>query len=240
MNVFIKFIRLFHRQLLHKKIYFWTLFIVFIVMSFADDNQVLIYALHDILYRYTLQQAVMVFIPILLVPICFNESFEDLNNRLFCIYSPSKRLPAIALWLLLTITSGVCLTAGVYANKIFQMQFYEIPGHICTSYLIIGWMELASAFGIFIGLFRVSKQVFITDIVYFFLLLLLFLVPSYLPFKNADLMAFPLTRNPLDIIQDSPKAVIYSRLVYLIIAAILTFRKDGTKPVFPRQKTTGV
>jgi len=197
-------------------------------MSFADNNQVLVYALHDILYRYTTQQAVMVFIPILLVPICLNESFQDLNDRLFCIHSHSKDLPKTVLWLLLTTVSGVLLSLGVYANKLFQMQFYEIPNDVCASYIIAGWLELASAFGIFIGLFKIFKRVFVTDVVYFFLVLFLFMVPSYLPFKNADLIGFPLIRNSLNILADNPMPVIASRLVYFILAVILIFRKERT------------
>lgn len=223
MNVFIKFIRLFHRQLLHRKIYFWTIFIVFIVMAFADTNQGLIYAFHDIMYRYTEQQAAMVFIPILLVPICLNESFQDLNERLFCIYNPSKRVPAIALWVLLTAVCGLWLSVGVWANKELQMQFFEIPGEIWKAYLMAGWMELAGAFGIYIGLFRIFKRIFVTDIVYFFLLLFLLFVPSFLPFPGADLMSFPLVRRPMDMLGNNPMAVIGSRAVYLVLAAVLMF-----------------
>ncbi len=229
MKVFIKFIRLFHRQLLHRKIYFWTLFIVIIVMSFADNNQTLIYSLHDILYRYTLQQSVLVFIPILLVPICLNESFEDLNDRLFCIYSHSNALPKTALWLLLTTVSGALLSLGVYTNKLFQIQFYEIPNNICASYIIVGWLELASAFGIFIGLFKIFKRVFVIDVVYFFLVFFLLIVPLCLPLHYAHLMGFPLSRRSLDMLQHNPMLVIGSRLVYFMIAAILIFRKERTK-----------
>ncbi len=229
MKFFIKFIRLFHRQLLHGKIYFWTLFIVFFIMVFADGHQILIYALHDIMYRYTLQQVDMVFIPILLVPICMNESFEDLNNRLFCIYSHSKELPKTALWLLLSTVSGALLSLGVYANKLFQIQFYEIPNDICTFYIIVGWLELASAFGLFIGLFKNFKRVFVTDAVYFFLILSLFMVPLYLPFSHAHLMGFPLSRRSLDMLQYHPILVIGSRLVYFVLAVILMLRKEKTK-----------
>ncbi len=231
MNVFIKFIRLFHRQLLHRRIYFWTLFIVFIVMAFVDNNQGLIYALHDIMYRYTEQQAAMVFIPILLVPICLNESFQDLNDRLFCIYSPSKRLPTIALWVLLTAVCGFWLSLGVWANKELQMQFFEIPGEVWTSYLVTGWMELAGAFGIYIGMFRIFKRIFVTDIVYFFLLLFLLFVPSFLPFPGADLISFPLIRHSMELLQDNPGIVIGSRAVYLVLAVALMFwmGKDNNK-----------
>ena len=223
MKVFLKFIRLFNRQLLHRRVYFWSIFMVFIVLAFADTNQGLIYAMHDILYRYTEQQAVMVFLPVLLVPICLNESFQDLSDRLFCIYTPSRRAPLIALWVLLTGVCGIWLSLGVWANKEIQMQFFEIPGEIWKAYLIVGWMELAGAFGIYIGMFRILKRIFVTDIVYFFLLLFLFFVPSFLPFSGADLMSFPLVRKPMDMLEDNPMAVIGSRAVYLILAAVLMF-----------------
>lgn len=221
MKVFLKFIKLFNRQLLHRQIYFWSIFMVFIVMAFADTNQGLIYAVHDILYRYTEQQAVMVFLPVLLVPVCLNESFQDLSDRLFCIYSPSKRAPFVVLWVLLTAVCGFWLSFGVWVNKEIQMQFFEIPGNIWVSYIIVGWLELAGGFGIYIGLFQILKRVFMTDIAYFFLLLFLFLVPSFLPFPNGDLMSFPLIRNPMDMLQDAPMAVIRTRLVYFALAAVL-------------------
>lgn len=226
MNVFIKYMKLFHRQLLHRKIYFWTLFIVFIVMSFADDRRSLVYSLNHIMYRYTTQQMVMVFIPILLVPICLNESYQNLNDRLCCIYNHSNLLPKIALWFLLTAVSCICLFIGVCGNRAFQIQFFRIPKRLCAFYLVVCGLELASAFGIFIGLLKIFKQVFVTEAVYSFLVFSLMLVPLLLPFSHAHLMGFPLTRRSIDMLQHNPMLVIGSRLVYFVLAVILMFRKE--------------
>lgn len=226
MNVFIKYMKLFHRQLLHRKIYFWTLFIVFIVMSFADDRRSLVYSLNHIMYRYTTQQMVMVFIPILLVPICLNESYQNLNERLCCIYNRSNLLPKIALWFLLTAVSCICLFIGVCGNRAFQIQFFRIPKRLCAFYLVVCGLELASAFGIFIGLFKIFKRVFITEAVYSFLVFSLMLVPLFRPFSYAHLMGFPLAKSALDMLQYNPMLVIGSRLVYFVLAVILMFRKE--------------
>ena len=226
MNVFIKFMKLFHRQLLHRKIYFWTLFIVFIVMAFADDRRSLVYSLNHIMYRYTIQQMVMVFTPILLVPVWLNESFLNLNDRLCCIYNRSNLLPKIALWFLLTAASCICLFIGVCSNRAFQIQFFRIPKRLCAFYLIVCGLELASAFGIFIGLFKIFKQVFVTEAVYSLLLFSFMIVPLLLPFSYAHLMGFPLSAKSLNMWQHNPMLVIGSRVVYLILALILMFRKE--------------
>ena len=226
MNVFIKFMKLFHRQLLHRKIYFWTLFIVFIVMAFADDRRSLVYSLNHIMYRYTIQQMVMVFTPILLVPVCLNESFLNLNDRLCCIYNRSNLLPKIALWFLLTAPRWICLFIGVCSNRAFQIQFFRIPKRLCAFYLIVCGLELASAFGIFIGLFKIFKQVFVTEAVYSLLLFSFMIVPLLLPFSYAHLMGFPLSAKSLNMWQHNPMLVIGSRVVYLILALILMFRKE--------------
>jgi len=178
------------------------------------------------MYRYTIQQLVMVFIPILLVPVCLNESFQNLNDRLCNIYNRSNLLPKIALWFLLTAASCICLFIGVCGNRAFQIQFFRIPKRLCAFYLMVCGLELASAFGIFIGMFKIFKHVFVTEAVYSFLVFSFMIVPLLLPFNYAHLMGFPLSAKSLNMLADNPMLVIGSRVVYLILALILMFRKE--------------
>jgi len=91
---------------------------------------------------------------------------------------------------------------------------------------MVGWLELASAFGIFIGLFKIYKRVFVTGVVYFLLVFSLTIVPLLLPFNHAHLMGFPLGTKSLNMLQSNPMLVIGSRVVYLVLALILMFRKE--------------